>query len=525
MAGARNLLILILLLMLHAHCPQGAKILTICLVGGSHYLLMDDVSRILQDNGHEVRMFRQIGDGTLPGYKMPSTPYPVSTYSLDEKTLKEFDKFFTEYQKEFFMGKAGFQFFINLMNVFANQCRISMNQTDILDFLKKEQYDIAIIDAFNPCTFFISEKLGIPYISIFSGNIGNAIAVGLPSPPSYVPTFASQLTDRMNFMERLKNTLMYIGSYIAENSVQAIFNDIAERHFPADSRPSLSDLYHKAELWIYNVDFSIEFARPLLPHILCIGGLRAKPANPVSQDLEDYIAESAESGFIMVTLGSMLSSIPRMDLVKEINSAFAKIPQKVIWRYKASDWPEGLEVAPNVRLLDWVAQNDLLGHPKIRLLVTHGGMNSMMEAVYHGVPVLGIPLFGDQFNNLIRVKAKRMGEYIPATEIMAENFADAIRNIVGNKSYKTSVMKQSVILRSHPFPPDKQLLGWVEHIIQSGGGGHLRPYSYQQPWYQQFLLDVILFLSACVAAIIYLILRVMRGLIHFIFSNRKQKQN
>ncbi|XP_069819166.1 UDP-glucuronosyltransferase 3A1-like isoform X2 [Dendropsophus ebraccatus] len=492
---------------------------------GSHYLLMDDVSRILQDNGHEVRMFRQIGDGTLPGYKMPSTPYPVSTYSLDEKTLKEFDKFFTEYQKEFFMGKAGFQFFINLMNVFANQCRISMNQTDILDFLKKEQYDIAIIDAFNPCTFFISEKLGIPYISIFSGNIGNAIAVGLPSPPSYVPTFASQLTDRMNFMERLKNTLMYIGSYIAENSVQAIFNDIAERHFPADSRPSLSDLYHKAELWIYNVDFSIEFARPLLPHILCIGGLRAKPANPVSQDLEDYIAESAESGFIMVTLGSMLSSIPRMDLVKEINSAFAKIPQKVIWRYKASDWPEGLEVAPNVRLLDWVAQNDLLGHPKIRLLVTHGGMNSMMEAVYHGVPVLGIPLFGDQFNNLIRVKAKRMGEYIPATEIMAENFADAIRNIVGNKSYKTSVMKQSVILRSHPFPPDKQLLGWVEHIIQSGGGGHLRPYSYQQPWYQQFLLDVILFLSACVAAIIYLILRVMRGLIHFIFSNRKQKQN
>lgn len=86
-------------------------------------------------------------------------------------------------------------------------------------------------------------------------------------------------------------------------------------------------------------------------------------------------------------------------------------------------------------------------------------------------------------------------------------------------------MKQSVIMRSRPFPPDQQLLGWVEHIIRSGGGGHLRPYSYQQPWYQQFLLDVILFISACVAVIIYLIKKLIRVLIYLICSNRKQKQN
>ncbi|KAM3936655.1 UDP-glucuronosyltransferase 3A1-like [Leptodactylus fuscus] len=524
MAGGRECLIPVLLLVLHVLCPQGVKILTICFMGGSHYLLMDDVSRILQDNGHEVRMFRQIGKGLLPGYELPSSPYAVTSYTMDKEYLKDNEEFFKKWQEEMFSGRAGIQIFLDVMDVFEKECQVHMNQTDILDFLKQEKYDIAIINTFNPCTFFICKKLGLPYIAISSGGFFSSFAIGLPNPPSYVPAFPSHLTDQMSFLERLKNTYMYFGPYMVERTQEAMFKNILERHFP-DSRPTLHDFYQEAELWIFNTDFSIEFARPLLPNVQCIGGLRAKPANPVSQDIEDFIAESGEFGFIVVSLGSMISSIGKKDLLMEMNSAFANIPQKVIWRYKTSQWPEDVKLAPNVRLMDWVKQNDLLGHPKIRLLVTHGGLNSLTEAVYHGVPALGIPLFGDHFGNLARIKAKFMGEYIPPNEIKSENFADAIRNIVGNKSYKTSAMKQRAILRSRPFPPDKQLVGWVEHIIQSGGGGHLKPYSYQQPWYQQYLLDVILFISACLAVIIYFIVKVIRLLIYLMSSNRKQKQN
>jgi len=56
-------------------------------------------------------------------------------------------------------------------------------------------------------------------------------------------------------------------------------------------------------------------------------------------------------------------------------------------------------------------------------------------------------------------------------------------------------MTLSRIHQSQPGPPGLRLTQWVEHILHSGGGAHLRPMSYEQPWYQRWLLDILLLLS------------------------------
>lgn len=57
--------------------------------------------------------------------------------------------------------------------------------------------------------------------------------------------------------------------------------------------------------------------------------------------------------------------------------------------------------------------------------------------------------------------------------------------------FESSALSLSKIHKSHPVPPARRLVEWVEHILQSGGGTHLRPVSLTQPWHQRYLLDLV----------------------------------
>ena len=63
----------------------------------------------------------------------------------------------------------------------------------------------------------------------------------------------------------------------------------------------------------------------------------------------------------------------------------------------------------NVKLFSWLPQNDILGHPKVKLFITHGGNNGQLESLFHAVPMLTIPFTGDQHYNAERIVARGYG--------------------------------------------------------------------------------------------------------------------
>ncbi|XP_067885198.1 UDP-glucuronosyltransferase 3A1-like [Heterodontus francisci] len=505
---------------------ESAKILTIILIGGSHYMLFDEISHLLHESGHDVNMLVQLGNPRIKGFNYAgrNNSYQITTWSANEEYLTSFNKWFLEQQKLFLQGRETFSTFLDFMGHLALQCEWIMGDADLMNSLKGEQFDIAVIDAFNPCSFLVAEKLGLHFVAVHGGNFWSWYLAGLPCPLSYVPASFSLLTDHMEFWGRLKNSMMFLSSLVAERMIYAQFDKAIKTCFPAGSEPSLSELYLKAELSIYNTDFTLEFPRPLPPNVIYVGGLLSKPAKPVSQELEDFILAAGENGFVVVTLGSMLSSVNLPLVLKEMNAAFSQLPQAVIWRHLHDHWPSDVHPAPNVKLVDWLPQNDLLGHPKARLLVTHGGLNSLMEAVYHGVPVIGIPLFGDQFDNMVRVEAKGLGLTIQASQLQARELSDAMATVIGDKRYKTSALTLSHIHRSHPFPTHQRLIRWINHILQLGGGNHLRPYGLQLPWYQQYLIDVILFLLVTVSMTMYIVIKILKRAMGCLRRGGKMKE-
>ena len=221
-----------------------------------------------------------------------------------------------------------------------------------------------------------------------------------------------------------------------------------------------------------------------------------------------------------MSLGTLLRGLqPQFSEV--IASAFARLPQKVLWRHLG---PRPSTLGNNTLVLDWLPQNDLLGHPKTRAFVTHGGTNSLYEAIYHGVPVLGLPLIFDQMDNMVRIEARGAGIFLDVTSLEVDSLTQALRDILDKqKPYRENMRRMSRLHRDRPIEPLDSALFWIEYVMRHKGAAHLRTESYRMPWYTYHNLDVLAMLLASATALLLLISAICRCLFQSLCRTRKVK--
>jgi UDP:flavonoid glycosyltransferase YjiC (YdhE family) len=102
----------------------------------------------------------------------------------------------------------------------------------------------------------------------------------------------------------------------------------------------------------------------------------------------------------------------------------------VLWKYKIS-FPD----VKNIKTVMWMPQNDILGHPQLRLFMTHGGSNSVHEGAYHGIPLLNTPLWGDQFGFAQKCMAAGFAKSIDITknaQFTAQQIVDLVTELIEN---------------------------------------------------------------------------------------------
>ena len=64
---------------------------------------------------------------------------------------------------------------------------------------------------------------------------------------------------------------------------------------------------------------------------------------------------------------------------------------------------------PNVQLSSFVPQKELLNDKRIKAFITHGGIGSILEAIYYATPIIACPIYSDQFPNGIRIEQLGIG--------------------------------------------------------------------------------------------------------------------
>ncbi|CAG2059353.1 unnamed protein product, partial [Timema podura] len=189
------------------------------------------------------------------------------------------------------------------------------------------------------------------------------------------------------------------------------------------------------------------------------------------KDIQDYI-DSATEGVIFFSMGSIIQGSTLPETTRDaFLKVFSKLKQKVLWKLEVESLPGQ---PANVKISKWLPQSDILAHPNVRVFISHGGLMSTLEASYHGVPILGIPCFGDQHQNIFRVQESGYGLALDLTNITETSVAWSLDELLNNLRYSSKARQISQVFRNQPQTPMERAVFWTEYVLRHNGAAHMR---------------------------------------------------
>lgn len=251
---------------------------------------------------------------------------------------------------------------------------------------------------------------------------------GLPDSPSFIPSEYVGFSEKMSLLQRTANFLITKSLQILHIFYQSVpDNEMLRKKF-GESFPDVRLLANNMRLVLVNQHYSIGGARPMPPNVLDMAGVHTigLKANALPDELTE-ILDSAEKGVILMSFGSIvkLSSLP-LDKRSILMNTFSKLDQQVLMKWENDS--EVIENKPkNVHFLKWLPQKEILSHRNVKLFFSHGGMLGVIEALINGVPVIGTPIYGDQYLNVAVVDHRRAGVLLNYEEWTEESLLEAIR--------------------------------------------------------------------------------------------------
>ncbi|KAJ7409704.1 UDP-glucuronosyltransferase 1-1 [Pitangus sulphuratus] len=129
-----------------------------------------------------------------------------------------------------------------------------------------------------------------------------------------------------------------------------------------------------------------------------------------------------------------------------------------------------------------------------RAFITHGGSHGVYEGICNAVPMVLMPLFGDQMDNAKRVESRGAGLTLNILEMTSQDISTALKAVINDKKYKENIQRLSDLHLDRPIHPLDLAVHWVEFVMRHKGAPHLRPAAHDLNWVQYHSLDVLAFL-------------------------------
>ncbi|KAG5317279.1 UD2B7 glucuronosyltransferase, partial [Pseudoatta argentina] len=378
------------------------------------------------------------------------------------------------------------------------------NRTDM-------QFDAVIAEMImTPAIYMLAHRFNAPLIGIMSMDLQNChrFTLGSPVLPSHPSNWELENLTGLNlsFWRRLIN---FINTWW---SIHSWFNNfaikqqkIAEKYF-GNNIPHITDVAKNMSLVLINQEPLLRYARPEIPNIVHFSGLHIKKTPPsLPKNLKAFL-DSATNGFIYMSLGSNTKSklLPKK-ILEIFANTFANLSYKVLWKFENDSY----HIPPNVFISKWIPQQGVLAHPNIKLFIYQGGLQSTEEAVHYAVPLIGIPFVFDQVYQVMKMVSLGVARYLDIVRLTGSELYDAIIEVIDDKGYKDRMLALRALTKDKPYDSLENVIWWIEFVMRHNGAPHLRFNGVDIAWYQQFDLDVIVFLTITLFLVLCSILAIV----------------
>uniref|UniRef100_A0A0N5BI84 glucuronosyltransferase n=1 Tax=Strongyloides papillosus TaxID=174720 RepID=A0A0N5BI84_STREA len=359
------------------------------------------------------------------------------------------------------------------MNVF--------NDDELTEKLRQEKFDLGITEVVNINVlgmFKVFNVLGMfkvwgikAYVTGNSMSLGNIYyePFGMAFPASHVPAIISPFTEKMTYTERLKNLF---GHYFFAFGINYFSDKVAlQKEFDEkygvgffNSNNAIGD----SSFTVINSNPFLDIPGPKTPKMIEVAGIGVKDPKPLDEYWNKIL--SLRNKTILISFGTYSRTIHMPeDMKKGLLESIRQLNDTTfILKYEEPEDGTGKDIE-NLVLTKWMPQSDLLNDKRLSLFITHGGMGSITELSFRGVPALVIPIMGDQNRNAKLVERQNFG--ISMNKLDLKNPDILIKNIkimLDDETYKKNAKIVSQRLNKRPIGSKRLLIEHIEFAAEFG---------------------------------------------------------
>jgi MGT family glycosyltransferase len=395
----------------------------LCSVTDGHMNPMTTLGCELKRRGHCITLFgildaqaKTLAAG-LGFWAIAESEYPIGITAKSLVRLAELS------------SSAALQYTINLMQEGAD-----MLLRYVPEALREAGVEVLLVDQTTVEGETIAEYLDIPFITVCNALVVNP-EVGVP--PYFTPWSYSSA-----WWARLRNQAGYSLMKRFTRPITQVLDEYRQRwNLPLYSQSPHKDSFSQlAQISQQPAEF--EFPRKNLPQCFHFTGPYHDPASRESVSFP--FEKLSGQPLIYASLGTLQNR--QQYIFHCIAEACVGLDAQLVISLGGALDPESLPNLPGEPLVvKYAPQLELL--KKASLTITHAGLNTVLESLSNGVPMVAIPIANDQPGVAARLAWAGAGEFVPLSRLSVPRLQTAIKQVLTEDCYKHNTSRLQVAIR------------------------------------------------------------------------------